>query len=226
MPDRTSLPADVLLVAAFEPELADLRATIGDGTPIRIDDTVVAARVVGIGMAAAAAGAALAIAEARPRAVVLIGTCGAYGGGPLALGDVIVSRCVRLVDPSALSGTAQFPAKMATAIDSSDPLRMALTDAGARAADVATTLAITVNDAAAGFIARASATEVEHLEAFAVAVACAAAGVAFAAVLGVANVVGTRAREQWQANHHRVAARAASVVLHWLRDGAPRLTHS
>jgi nucleoside phosphorylase len=103
---------------------------------------------------------------------------------------------------------------------------MALTDAGARAADVATTLAITVNDDAAGFIARESATEVEHLEAFAVAIACAAAGVAFAAVLGVANVVGARAREQWQANHHRAAARAASVVLQWLRDGAPRLTPS
>jgi nucleoside phosphorylase len=223
-------PCDVLLVAAFVPELAPLRVSLGDAMRARIGGTDVAARVVGIGLPMAAAGAAMQLAELRPRAVVAIGTCGAYaqdappgpshGTGPgLAIRDVAVARRVRLVDASVASGMAQFPEPMSIAIDTHAGLADALERAGARRADVGTTLAITVDDATAGRIARAAAVQVEHLEAFGVAAACAARGVPFGAVLGVANIVGARARDEWRMHHRQAAAAAADVALRWIHAG-------
>jgi nucleoside phosphorylase len=85
----------------------------------------------------------------------------------------------------------------------------------AQAADVATTMAVTVDDTVAQRIA-ASGAQVEHLEAHGVATAAAQFGVPFAAVLGVANTVGSRAREEWR-QHHRAAADAAvQRVVAWL----------
>jgi nucleoside phosphorylase len=211
---------DVLLVAAFPPELAALHPVLGSEMAGRIGDVTVAARALGIGLVAAASGAALAMAEVRPRAVLLLGTCGAYDRASLAIGDVVVSRRVRLVDSSVLSGTAQFPDLMQTTIEAEGHLSGALENAGARAANIAATLAITVDDAAARFVAQASDSDVEHLEAFAVASASVAAHVAFSAVLGVANRVGASARGEWRANHHRAAERAVDCALRWLRDGA------
>ena len=68
--------------------------------------------------------------------------------------------------------------------------------------------------------------EVEHLEAFAVATACARARVPLAVVLGVANRVGSRAREEWL-HHHQAAGKASTdVVAAWLRRGAPGLVRT
>ena len=90
--------------------------------------------------------------------------------------------------------------------------------AGARGVDVATTLAITVDDAAAARIASSASVHVEHLEAHGVAAACAARGIPFAAALGVANVVGARARDEWRAHHRSAASAAVDVVLRALAD--------
>jgi nucleoside phosphorylase len=223
-------PCDLLILAAFVPELAPLRASLGDAMRARIGLSDVAARVVGIGLPMSAAGAAMQLAELRPRAVVAIGTCGAYASdGPpgasegtspaLAVGDVIVARRVQLTDASVVSGVAQFPEPMSVAIDADPALADALERAGARRANLATTLAITVDDATAARIARAAGVQVEHLEAFGVAAACAARGVPFGAVLGVANIVGARARDEWRMHHRRAAAAAAEVVLRWIQAG-------
>src|SRR5271165_889966 len=109
----------------------------------------VVTRAVGIGLAAAAAGTARALAELRPRAVVMVGTCGSYDGSMLAIGDVVVSRRIRLADSAALAGHADFPGPMATSRDGDARLVEGLAAAGARAVDVATTLAISVDDALA-----------------------------------------------------------------------------
>ncbi|MGO8999782.1 MAG: MYXO-CTERM sorting domain-containing protein [Polyangiaceae bacterium] len=69
-------------------------------------------------------------------------------------------------------------------------------------------------------LAESSGAAVEHLEAFAVATSCAAAGVPFAAVLAVANAVGAVGREQWRAHHAAAGRAAASVVERWLVGGA------
>jgi nucleoside phosphorylase len=204
---------DLLLLAAFHPELAPLKATLGDGMRARVGGRDVAARVVGIGLPMAAAGAAMQLGEMQPRSVILLGTCGAYAGSGVGVGEVIAARRVRLVDYSAVRGLAQFPDPMSVTTDANPASLQALVVAGARASDVATTLAITVDDAAASHIARAAGAQVEHLEAYGVAAACAARGVPFGAALGVANMVGARAREEWRAHHRTAAAAAVEAVL-------------
>ncbi len=183
--------------------------------------TRVAARAVGIGVPMAAVGAAMHAAELRPRAVVAVGTCGAYAGSGIAIGQVVVARRVRLVDPSVLGGSAQYPEPMSLVSEADASIAAALARAAAAPmVDVATTLAITVDDAVAATIRERTGAAVEHLEAHGVATACAARGIPFAAVLGVANVVGARARAEWRV-HHRPAARAAALaVLRWLSGGA------
>jgi nucleoside phosphorylase len=225
---RTS---DVLVLAAFEPELAPLREALREafpGAPGEVAGVRVAATAVGIGLPAASVGAALSLGGRRellppPRLAILVGTCGAYVGAGLAIGEVAVARRVHLVAPcslAALGGLTQFPGAMVLVRDTHPETATALERAGARPADVATTLGVTVDDRAAAEIALATSSQIEHMEAYGVATACEAAHVPFAAVLGVANMVGSMAREQWRA-HHRDAARAAiAVVLRWLEEGA------
>jgi futalosine hydrolase len=219
---------DILLLAAFGPELAPLApamGTLGDGTMAALLGGVsVVARACGIGLPTAAAFSALHIHQTRPAAVVLLGTCGAYAatGGPAetpAIGEVVVSRHIQLVDPLALEHSTQFPEAMGAPMPASWRVVDALVARGLRAVDIATTLAITVNDEVAERIARATGTHVEHLEAYGVATASAACGVPFAAVLGIANSVGARGRVEWRNNHLRASAAAADEVLRWIKEG-------
>lgn len=217
---------DILLLAAFHPELAPLKAALGEGMRARIGGRDVAARVVGIGLPMAAAGAAMQLVEMQPGAVVLLGTCGTYAGSGVALGEVIAARRIRLVDRSVVQGVSQFPDPMSIVTDAHPGSLQALVRGGARAADVATTLAITVDDAAAALIARATAAHVEHLEAYGVAAACAARGIPFGAAFGVANHVGARAREEWRAHHRTAAAAAVDAVLRSLDDLSSSISRS
>jgi nucleoside phosphorylase len=216
---QACVPCDVLLAAAFHPELESLEAHLGDTMRARVGSRDVAARVVGIGLSMAAAGAARRIEELAPRALVLLGTCGAYAGAGLAIGDVVAARGVMLVDRAAIAGEAQFPEPMSVLQDADPKLRAMLVAQGAREADVATTLAVTTDDRAAARIAAATSTGVEHLEAHGVATACAARGVRFAAALGVANFVGASARAEWLAHHRAAGAAAVALVLRWLQAG-------
>ena len=218
-----STSCDVLLLAAFPPELAALRSVLGDGLRAEVGGLDVAAGSVGIGLSTSAAGTAARIEAMRPRGVVLLGTCGAYAtaGLPLAIGDVAVARKVRLVEPAVLEGRAAFPEPMAVETHAEPALVGALASAGegGRPADVATTLAVTTDDALAELLARGARCEVEHLEAFSVASACAAAAVPFAAALGVANMVGSQGREQWRRNNRAASEAAVALTLAWLRAG-------
>jgi len=204
----------------------------------RVGDLFVIARPAGIGLVRAAIGAAEEIAQTRPRFVVLLGTCGSYAVGVdqigaksptsgLAIGDVVIADRVMLVEPSVVMGLSEFPEAVSTTVRIDGAISDGLATSGARRVSVATTLAVTVDDAVATQIARATGAHVEHMEAHAVATACAMRGVAFSAVLGVANIVGAQAREQWRANHRRASEAAARHLLRWLELGArgapPRL---
>jgi futalosine hydrolase len=184
----------------------------------RVSGRDVAARVVGIGLPMAAAGAAMQLTDMQPRSVVLLGTCGAYAGSGIALGEVIAARRLRLVDYAVVQGAAQFPDPMSIVTDAHAAILQTLAAAGARPADLATTLAVTVDDASAARIAQATAAHVEHLEAYGVAAACAARGIPFGAALGVANHVGARGREQWRAHHRAASAAAVEAVLRCAAD--------
>jgi futalosine hydrolase len=187
----------------------------------------VEARTCGIGLSAAAVHSSVQVREVRPRAVVLLGTCGVYRGfaptgqsdrAELGIGDVIVSRRVLLADWATLEGHAQFPPATAAPLSADEHLTESLARAGAAPADVANTLGITVNDNVAARIAKSTGAGVEHLETYGVATACAAAGVPFAAVLGVANFVGSSGREEWRGHHVRASEAAAQLVLAWMQS--------
>jgi nucleoside phosphorylase len=220
------LPVDVLILAAFEPELAALSVAFGGATGATVGGRTIATRIAGIGLPAASIGSAVRLGELEPRSVVLLGTCGAYRGAGLSIGDVVVARRLCLVDPGALAGTAQFPEPMEMEAEAHAPITEALIALGARPCRVATTLAITVDDGAAALIGQGTGADVEHLEAQGVAMACASRRVPFAAVLGVANFVGAGGRAEWLANHRRAEAAAGASVLQWIRAGAIGLSPS
>jgi nucleoside phosphorylase len=215
-------PCDLLILAAFPPELAPLRSALGDGLRRPFGGHDVAAETVGVGLATAAAGAARRLAMLRPRGVVLVGTCGAYATGP-AIGRVAVSSRVVLAEPAVAGGEAAFPEPMSTELLADHALADALRAAGADGADIATTLAVTTSDSLAARLAAFTGCHVEHLEAYGVAAACAAQGVPFVAALGVANTVGSRGREEWRQNHRAASAAAIAGVTGWAAAGAPGL---
>src|SRR5579883_1924080 len=104
----TPMACDVLILAAFRPELEGFEGRLRAGVP---------ARTVGIGVPQSAAGAARCIEELGPRSVVLVGTCGAYLNAGLATGQVVAARAVTLVDHAALAGAAQFPEPMSVTLE-------------------------------------------------------------------------------------------------------------
>ena len=175
-----------LFLAAFPPEIAALDPSFERAT-------------IGVGLVEASLGAAAVIAERGPRHVVLIGTVGAYPSSGLEIGDVVTAERVLVASPSGAIVEAMPSSAPATPI------------ANARRVVVATTLSITTDDVVAASLEKETGAHVEHLEAFAVARACERAGVKFSAVFGVANIVGSRGREEWREHHERAAAAACAI---------------
>ena len=218
-------PIDVLIVAAYPPELSALgeafgpHAISGAFSPEfvgKLGSLEVVAQAVGVGLSAAAIGATRCLAEWRPRAVFLVGTCGAYPGRGTAVGELVRARRIHLASTAALEGRAGMPPIVETERAADARLSQSLGALTAREADVATTLAVTTDAALAAAIAERGECDVEHMEAFSVAGACAAFDVPFGAVLAVANRVGPPGRDEWKANHRGAEQRAAMAILHWL----------
>lgn len=189
----------LLCLAAWEPELTRFR---------ELAPSWVTAEPAGIGLVEAAIGTAELVARRSPERVLFVGTCGSMRPD-LAIGDVVFADRVSLVAFTELTGSAVLhPVEHEVAID--PELRAALTAAGARPARVANTIGVTTTDEIAARVAAHG--DVEHLEAFGVARACARANVPCAVVLAVANEVGAKGRDQWKDNHVAASARAAEVA--------------
>jgi len=221
----------ILVVAAWAPELAWLR---GRTRALRGDVVI---RTLGVGLVEAAVATARLIAQVRPREVVMIGTAGRYPGntvgrtsgfGPdgsaapagsaaLAIGRAVIVRRLHLVCDAVLRGDAYWPAALPRALATDVALRRALATGGLAQADAACPLAITHTATGARRAGRQTGCTLETLEAFAVGRAVVAAGVPFACVLGISNVVGPAAHAQWKAHAAVAAAAACEVVLSWLR---------
>jgi len=160
---------------------------------------------VGVGPLRAALGAARLLAGQRPSGVLLVGTCGAYPGGP-PVGALRVAGALGFADLGAAGGLGYTPLAPA-------PLQADVTLSaffGVPAASVLTLGAITTDAAVAARLGED--WSLEHLEAYAVAAACADAGVPFAALLGVTNVVGPDAHAAWRANRGSVEAALGRAV--------------
>jgi len=215
--------ADLLILAAYAPELVGLRAALGPTLAGVIDGLRIVCATVGVGMPAAGSGTMRHVRDARPRAVLLLGSCGLYPRRtefrPLL---PVIPKGVRLVDPSVLVDKAAFPAPMQLLIEPDAALGDALaqTDPSALRGEVATTLSITTDDTLAARIGRKSGCVSENLEAFAVGLACAARDLPFATLLVATNVVGSPGREQWSKNQRKAAERGARLTLDWIAKGA------
>lgn len=196
----------LLVVAAWEPELARFRSR-ADGAELA--GVELAFEAIGVGVVEAAAGMTRCVIRHRPSAALLLGTCGAFAG-KRDIGDVVTAVDVHLVDAAVVDGKAAIPPPMPIAAAFDLALHDALVAAGAKSVHVANTVGITVDDDLAARLARSG--DVEHLEAFAFARACAAEGVPCAVSLCVANIVGARGRAEWLANHISASEKAADLA--------------
>jgi nucleoside phosphorylase len=130
-----------------------------------------------------------------------------------------------LVDASVLDELAAFPAPMQLLCEPDRALSegLAQVDPGSLRGEVATTLAITSDDTLAQSLGSKSACAAENLEAYAVALACAAHDLPFACLLVATNAVGSQGRQQWQNYQRSAAEKAAELLLLWLDRGAKGL---
>jgi len=214
---------DILIVSAHLPELLGLRKLLGDALRANVGGLEAVAGAVGIGIAGAAAGMAFELCQRAPRAVVLVGTAGVYRGRPLSVGQVVVGRKLHLASVAAAMHRGAFPAAMPVVVETAPELSTALSRGALHEVSVATTLAITTDDAVAATLSASVDADVEHLEAFGVAAACGRRGIACGVVLGIANIVGSTAREEWRIHHESAGSAAAAVVADWITNGAPGL---
>ncbi len=226
-----SIPAqrvDVLIVAAHAPELVGFRPALSERLDGNIRGLRVMAKTVGIGMSIAGSGMAFRLTQLSPRCVVLVGSCGVYPGLlDYRPNDILVASRIALVDHAVAAGRSAFPDPMTTSVDAHPLLSAALGAAGprTRVAPLATTLAVTTDDALAASVGPLSGCQGENLEAFSVALACVASSVPFAAVLGVTNVVGSNGREDWRTYQRSAALAAADCVTTWIHQGAQGVPH-
>lgn len=159
----------------------------------------------GVGPVVAGIAAGAWLERARPTAVVLLGTCGAYPGGP-AVGAVVASARLGLGSAAAAVGLGYVPMAPGP-IEGAEWL---LERVGVPRVRVLTVQA--VSTAAALVAAFGAEWEVEHMEAYAVARACADRRVPFVALLGVANRVGPDAHAEWVRNRREVEAAMVAVA--------------
>ena len=219
----------LLVVAAWEPELTRVRERLAVAPP----GIELALGILGVGLVEASIAMTQCVTREQPTAALLLGTCGSFGAAH-PVGSVVSGARVRLVDASVVDGTAALPGPMPADAVFDPGLHDALVGAGARSVQIANTVGITTDDALAARLARVpsvgagtgtgtgtgagTAPDVEHLEAFAFARACAVASIPCAAALGVANVVGSKGRAEWLAGHERASDAAADVA--WRALGA------
>jgi futalosine hydrolase len=208
--DRTRARRRWLVLAAWLPELTELRRLLRRRTSQEI-----VTRVAGVGLVEAAIGATAAIADVKPDAIMFVGTAGLYPGRrpDLAWAGVVAARRLVLSADGLASGHAYLPPALPAAQESTMALRRIAAAAGLLMADVACPLAITLRPSAVGRRARSSVCDVENLESFAVARAAVAAGLPFAAILGISNAVGPSAHAAWKRHAIRAAAAACRAAL-------------
>jgi nucleoside phosphorylase len=219
---------DLLILAAHPVELLGLRAALGDSLRARMHGVAVAAADVGVGLTVAGACAMRHLLQEQPRCAIVVGSYGRYpsaGAGAYVPGQLLVPTRLQLVDSAVLTGQAAFPTPMQIAVEPEFALSEALAKAtpGVLRDTVATALGITQDDALARLLENGTGCLAENLEALAIGLACAQAGVVWSALLACSNEVGAHGRSQWAANHSLAATAAATHVLAWLAQGAPGL---
>lgn len=175
----------VLFSAAMERDPA-----IAPGIP---DDWFV--ETVGVGPVEAAVGTLRAIVKHLPSEIIFAGTCGAYPGSNIAVGEIVTVREVRLTSGDVLAGAARIPK-----IQPEGCLPLRWTRGRIRDVEALCTIGITEDEELARRLGAHG--EVENLELFSI---CrAAAPMPVRSILGVTNVVGANGGEEWKKNYREV----------------------
>lgn len=181
----------VTLVSAVQAELGDLPG-----------------HAVGIGPLRSALGAWSVLAGGTGP-VILLGSAGVYPGCALPIGQAVVSSSLGLSGGIAELGLGYQPVP--------DPVLEGAVGwfPALPACTVLTVPAITSDPDLAR--QRGQAWQIEHMESYGVAAACARLGRPFVAVLGISNEVGPLAHEQWKAHRHQAEAAAQAAVRSFLQ---------
>lgn len=220
--------ADLLLVAAHAPDLAGMRAFLGEKLDGQMRGLTIKTKVLGFGMAVAAASCARGVQALGPRAVILIGTCGVFPGlTQYRPYDVLLPTRIQLADATVLARKATFPDPMQTTVECQPLLRSALAASAPRAVQTALTsmMAPITDDALAAGLHAATGCDADNGELFGIAAACQAANVPFAAALGVSNLVGSTGRHDWAQFQREAVTQAGQCIGTWLHNGAQGLPH-
>ena len=193
-----STNAPTLVLAAIASELGN------------ISDRAVVTHTLGVGIVEAA----LSLSDTsltRPwSSVWLLGTAGAYGSDGLEIGSVVAADRHVWVPQAGGSHAGYLPAPVPTIAEPSLPP----VDFGALPmVGCATTPTVTTDPNLAGAIARDHDVAVEHLEAFAIARWCETRHIPFAAVLGISNIVGPDAHQEWTSNRDGAEAAARQSLI-------------
>lgn len=217
---------DLLVLAAYAPELLGMRRLLGDQLYGNVSGVVVSCKAVGVGLPNATAGTTMRLLQLRPRAVVLVGTCGVYPGATPGVGDAVVTRRVMLVDPTEVERRGAMPEPIGRLVECNPMIALGLAGGRPPSCDVANTLGVTTDDVLSQRIGTTIGCALENLEAFGIANACALQNVPFACVLGVSNRVGSTGREEWRSYHKGASQAACDVISRWLTSGAVGLPHA
>lgn len=219
---------DLLIFGAHPPELRGLRDKVGDRLAGVVRGLHISGKTVGVGMGVAGASAAKRVFQLRPRAVVLLGTCGVYPGlAGCQPHDVVVANGLALLDGGVTESRCAWPAPMQTEAPTHGPISTGLAGAGSRVhhVRVGSPLAQTRSESLATLFCSKAGCGAESLEAFAVAHACHLADVPFAAALGVTHVAGPKSEEDYRRYAKESAEAAAEVLFNWVHNGAVGLPH-
>lgn len=159
--------------------------------------------ITGVGLVDAGVMTVELIRQFEPSQVVYLGTCGAYPGSEIGIGDIVAVERVRLGSGDTACGTMRIPKLLPAELNASPELTQDVVETATglliRAVSVLCTLGITESDELAETLA--ALADVENLEVFSV---FRAAGlVPTAAVLGVTNMVGEGGGKDWAANYNR-----------------------
>jgi nucleoside phosphorylase len=217
----------ILICAAVEAELAPLRAlalpsplqlaAIGVGP---VEAALGASQVLGASQALGAAqgpAPARSAGERLPAAAILVGTCGAFPGRGLEIGDAVLVVRSMLTASDAATGRSYIPAPAAVVSHADEALCASIVAAVALPRVGAATVAAITSDAeAAQKLPAVTGMDTEHMEAHAFLRAAELAQVPAACILGVANFVGPEAHAQWKAYAALASSAAAEALARWL----------
>jgi futalosine hydrolase len=202
----------ILIITAVEPEAEAIRRSAPPGVDVR---------AAGAGPAAAAAGTARLLATKPYQAVISAGIAGAFPTRA-AIGDTVLATRSVAADLGAESAEGFLPIDalgFGTSTFAADPalltaLRTALPQA--LTGDILTLATVTGTTETARRLATAHPEALaEAMEGHGVATAAAAAGVPFAELRTVSNLIGPRDRDAWRLPQAFAALSAAAADLPW-----------